>query len=105
MALRLYVWNARICEAFYLPLQLAEVTIRNRIHAGVILRYGTGWEAQGRFLCTLPQRLQSELNETLRKERVVRGAALTINHVVAGLSFGFWVNLLTKRPSSLDGRR
>ena len=77
-ALRLYVWNARICEAFYLPLQLAEVTIRNRIHAGVILRYGTGWELQGRFLCTLPQRLRSELNEALGKERGVRGAALTI---------------------------
>ena len=31
-ALRLYIWNARLCEKFYLPIQLAEVTMRNAIH-------------------------------------------------------------------------
>jgi hypothetical protein len=100
-ALRLYVWNARICEAFYLPLQVAEVTIRNRIHIGVMDRYGEGWEQQGRFVCTLPRRLSSELADTIHKERRARGREFTTNHVVAGLSFGFWVNLLTRNYEHL----
>ena len=34
-ALQLYVWNARLCEAFYLPIQLCEVAIRNAIHGAL----------------------------------------------------------------------
>jgi len=31
----------------------------------------------------------------MRKERETYGAATTINHFVSGLTFGFWVHLLT----------
>jgi len=101
LALRLYVWNARICEAFYLPLQLTEVVIRNHVHAGVLRRYGPDWPSKGAFACTLPSRLKGEMEGTIRKERVNHGTKLTINHVVAGLSFGFWTHLLTKNYDHL----
>ena len=101
LALRYYIWNARICEAFYLPMQLAEVTIRNAIYRAVASRYGDGWEAQGRFLTTLPRRLHDELQSTIRKEKSNHGAALTADHIVAGLSFGFWTHLLTKNYDHL----
>lgn len=96
LALRLYVWNARICEAFYLPLQFAEVCLRNAIKSALELRYGIGWESNGIFLCTLPRRLVTELNDVTAKERLSKGAALTTDHIVSSLPFGFWAHLLTK---------
>lgn len=31
LALRLYVWNARLCECLYLPVQFTEVAVRNAV--------------------------------------------------------------------------
>jgi hypothetical protein len=96
-ALRLYVWNGRLCEAFYLPTQIAEVCVRNAIHRVIESHHGTDWYNRGGFLCTLPDRLKRELEEAIRDAAGRYGAAMTTNHIVAGLSFGFWVNLLTRR--------
>jgi len=95
-ALRLYVWNGRLCEAFYLPSQIAEVATRNTIHKALTDKHGVDWFSRGAFLCTLPDRLRKELDEVMRKEREIYGTATTVNHFVSGLSFGFWVHLLTK---------
>jgi hypothetical protein len=96
-ALRLYVWNVRLCEAFYLPTQFAEVTIRNAIHGALATKHGLNWESRGSFLCTLPDRLRRELDDVIRTERAAYGAAMTVDHIVSGLSFGFWLHLLTKK--------
>lgn len=95
-ALRLYVWNVRLCEAFYLPTQFAEVTIRNAIHGALTAKHGTNWEARGSFLVTLPDRLRRELDDVIRSERAAYGATMTVDHIVSGMSFGFWLHLLTK---------
>jgi hypothetical protein len=95
-ALRLYVWNASLCEAFYLPSQVAEVAIRNTIHKALFDKHGPDWFDRGSFLCTLPDRLRSELKDVIRQERRQYGAAMNVNHIVSGLSFGFWQHLLTK---------
>jgi len=96
-ALRLYVWNGRLCEAFYLPSQMAEVATRNAIHKALIAKHGDNWFERGAFLCALPERLRKELNEVMRKERETYGAAATVNHFVSGLTFGFWIHLLTAK--------
>lgn len=95
-ALRLYIWNVRLCEAFYLPTQFAEITVRNAIHGALCEKFGTNWNLQGSFLCTLPNRLRTELEVVTKTERFAYGTETTINHIVSGLSFGFWLHLLTK---------
>jgi|SaaInlStandDraft_5_1057022.scaffolds.fasta_scaffold151084_1 hypothetical protein len=95
-ALQLYVWNARLCEAFYLPIQLCEVAIRNAIHGALENKHGDNWYERGSFLCTLPKRLREELDGVIKDERSVYGAGMTLNHIVSGLSLGFWLHLLTK---------
>ena len=95
-ALRLYVWNAQLCEAFYLPMQIAEVCARNAIHRVLIEHHKSDWFNRGGFLCTLPKRLRDELDSAIKDAREKHGAGMTTNYVVAGLSFGFWVHLLTK---------
>lgn len=96
LALRLYVWNARLCEAMYFPIQTAEVSARNAIQKPVGKRFGAQWYSSPKFINLLPQRMKDELRETVRKEQKKRGAALNENHIIANLSFGFWANLMTR---------
>lgn len=95
LALRLYVWNTRLCEAFYLPIQFAEVAARNAIHKPVNARFGAGWYRDTGFRAVLPDRLRQELDKVVADEQRLRRARFTGDHVIAGLSFGFWLNLVT----------
>lgn len=96
-ALRLYVWNSHLCEAAYFPTQVCEVAVRNAIHRALLAKFGDDWYQRGGFLCTLPKRLREQLDSVIRDERRAYGAAMNVNHLVSGLSFGFWQNLLTTR--------
>ena len=95
LALRLYVWNARVCESLYLPMQFAEVASRNAIHKPVGKRFGSEWYSDPKFVNLLSDRMKGELADTVRQETKKRRGALTQDHVIAGLSFGFWVALMT----------
>jgi len=95
MAFRLYIWNIRLCEALYLPLQFAEVAARNAIQIPVGKRFGQYWFNNHKFINLLPPRMKEELFDTIDKETVKRAAKLTQDHIVAGLSFGFWVSLMS----------
>jgi hypothetical protein len=94
LALRLYVWNARLCEAVYLPLQIAEVAVRNAINIPVERRFKAHWYSNPKFTNILSLRMKQELAEIVRKQESKRGSTLNQNHIIANLSFGFWVNLM-----------
>jgi hypothetical protein len=94
-ALRLYVWNGRLCEAFYLPMQLGEVSIRNTIQKALTAHYGADWYQRGSFTCTLPDRFKDKLSKALSDARAKCGASMAADDVVAELTFGFWVHLTT----------
>lgn len=96
LALRLYVWNGRLCEALYLPLQLAEVACRNAISIPVGKRFGPLWFEDHRFENILHSITKDTLRDTVRKEKAKRKAAFTVNHIIAALPFGFWTNMMTK---------
>jgi len=95
LALRLYLWNSRLCEAFYLPTQLAEVTTRNAIHKPLIKRFSATWYENTGFINVLPPRYQTEIKDVVREQKKARGTLFTADHVIGALSFGFWCNLLT----------
>lgn len=97
-ALRLYVWNAIIGEAFHLPIQAAEVGLRNRISNALSQLYGADWWKDPAFIHLL-QGDRERLNdiETARRRIQRRGSSLVTGQVVATLSFGFWVGMLQPR--------
>lgn len=95
LALRLYIWNARLCEALYLPMQFAEVTTRNAIKIPVEKRFGANWYVNHKFINLLPNRLRDELALAERKARKKHSTATNQDHITANLSFGFWVALMT----------
>ena len=90
-ALRLYTWNTAISAAFYGPLQGLEVAMRNAMHRALTTRYGPAWydnDACGFDAGTL--------NKIATAKADVRRGGHTVDppHLVAALSFGFWVSLL-----------
>lgn len=99
LALRLYVWNAQLCEEFYIPLQFTEVAIRNAINWRLCHLYSDRWFQEVRFTGIIPNRHKDELANTVAEERAKRGSGFAVDHVVAGMSFGFWQNLMGRALS------
>jgi len=92
-ALRLYVWNAYIGEAFHLPIQAAEVGLRNRIDAALRVVYGIDWWDDANFLRIGGRERQSDV-ETAKRRITRRNQTVSTPQMVANLSFGFWVGTL-----------
>ncbi|WP_115727732.1 hypothetical protein [Actinomyces culturomici] len=91
LALRLYMWNLELSSAFWGPLSLLEVALRNQLQ-GSLRPHTLGGAWLESHLCT--------------RERVALDRALldlersgidepTDDDLVASLSLGFWVGLLT----------
>lgn len=96
-ALRLYVWNARLCEEFYLPIQIAEVSIRNAINRPLTRGFSEAWFDNPSFTSQLIPKYQAEVQKVSSEQKFLRGRDFAPDHVVAALTFGFWVHLLTRR--------
>jgi hypothetical protein len=98
-ALALYVWNARLGEAFHTPIQAVEVGLRNNVGLALIEQFGAEWwrdDGFPRLLDNIDGRRLADL-EQVRRRLKKRGMTIVTGQVVAGLSFGFWVALLQKR--------
>lgn len=100
-ALRTYVWNARLCEEFYIPLQFTEIALRNGIHRRLQQVFGQDWHISQKFKNVIPNRHKEDVANVTSSEMAKRGPSFTIDHVVAGLPFGFWQNLMGKGTAHL----
>ncbi len=90
-AVRLYTWNTAVSAAFYGPLQGLEVALRNGMHHELSAVYGADW-----YDNPAAQLDQGCLRRVAKaKSDLARdGYAEDPPHVVAALSFGFWVSML-----------
>lgn len=83
-------------EAFHMPIQAAEVGLRNRINFALCALYGNEWWRNKAFLELADDERRGDLEVVFRRIRN-RDLLLETGQVVAGLSFGFWVALLQPR--------
>ena len=92
-ALALYNWNTAVSAAFYGPLQWLEVTLRNSIDRCLAETYGDAWyfheDIEFDYIC---RRYLKEARVRLERS----GKPVTRPEMVATLSFGFWVTLLSR---------
>lgn len=97
-AVTLYLWNARIAEAFYFPLQTNEVLLRNAVTKALAQVYGSRWPFSAGFQKSLPDKLRGIFLGTLTPlvSRIGQDR-VTTGDVIAALTYGFWVALLTTR--------
>jgi hypothetical protein len=97
-AIELYHWNALLSQSMYLPLQMWEVSLRNKLNQFLIFKYNAKWPYDDRALRTLTGNENRRLRDTkLRFDPGNLGAQIPTDAIVADLSAGFWVSLLSKR--------
>jgi len=97
LALRYYMWNSELCQAFYVPIQMAEIAVRNCILKALVARYGTNWPFETGFTAMLSDRCRDDLTQAIADERYQHGTACTHEHIASAVSFSFWDHLCTKR--------
>jgi hypothetical protein len=90
-AVKLYVANTRLCEAFYTPLQGIEISLRNAMNGEMVARYGLNWLEQRK--APLLQNHRHKVEEAIGK-LTDDGKPIVNGGLVAELNFGFWVGIL-----------
>lgn len=96
LAIRLYQWNARLSQSMYLPLQAWKVALRNRLNAFLCWKYSIQWPHQDRLTRQLKSNLRRKLEEAIARQEETRGKGMiSTDMIVADLSAGFWVSLLS----------
>jgi len=91
-----YLWNSKLSESFYVPLQNLEVVLRNRIHDSLTDHYKTKlWFDRPHLLGGYQPKQLGQARKKLKK--VDRNNA---DKIVAELNFGFWSALANKRYSA-----
>ncbi|MFF2773237.1 hypothetical protein ACFVUP_39700 [Streptomyces bacillaris] len=90
MAIRLYAWNIEVSSAFWGPIGVLEVMLRNRIHDALRTGRSDAWWHDGvhlahREAAGLPSTIQRRFDRTGREQGP--------DEVVGASTFGFWVGL------------
>lgn len=101
-AIRLYTWNTAVSAAFYGPLQALEIAVRNAMQFELAVKYGENWYDNADT--GLDRRALQQIERT-KADLVRKRYDVDPPHVIAGLSFGFWVTLLSRGGRLQSGRR
>lgn len=102
-ALRLYRWNCQLSQSLYWPLQSAEICTRNAIATVLKERYGPEWHFNSKLFDVMGKDDQRRLKDVLDLLREGRKAvrpqqdAAHVDAVIAALSMGFWLSMLSNR--------
>lgn len=91
-ALELYAWNTEISAELYAPLQGLEITMRNAMHRELSSVYGVDWyDKTPKVPLT-----ENAIKKISHAKHIVQNNGNTVDspHIVAELSFGFWIALL-----------
>ena len=90
-ALTLYERNMRLSESMYIPLQILEVCLRNRINHEMSFIYGANW------LNNSMVPLQLNAKQMITEATKACGVNHSNSDLVAEIKFAFWVSLLGPR--------
>lgn len=96
-ALKLYLWNSEISSAFYPALQGLEIALRNAMHILLSSHFsGEDWYDR----VSLDRKDQDRVQEAKGRVYQIHGV-INPPHVIAELSFGFWVSLMSRKYQPL----
>jgi hypothetical protein len=97
-ALYLYGMNTALSEALYTPLQMLEVTLRNRFHTVLSEAFHEHWFDVPEFLAA-PRQLDQLAKA--KAELTEDGKDIAPGRIVAALTFGFWTAMLSPHYENL----
>ena len=87
-ALGLYQWNLEVSAAFFVPLQMLEVTIRNAISEAIQAAYGSSWTHNQGFISSL-KILKKGFSPRLHLTQIAAEFGSS-DKAIAELKFIFW---------------
>lgn len=93
-ALGLYQWNLEISAAFFLPLQVLEVTIRNAVSEAIEASYGPDWTHNRTFMVSL--KAPGKAFSPRQHLTDIAGRHTVPSKVIADLNFIFWQKMFVK---------
>lgn len=92
-ALELYRWNMELSAAFFVPLQICEVSVRNSIVTAIERTYGPNWPWEKGFEISLRNPV---IGYSPRRDLLGLSRLPTSGKIVAELKFVFWERMFTK---------
>lgn len=95
-AVRLYTWNIEVSSAFWGPVHVFEVVLRNALHNQMSRRYGRSdwWERTDVRLHDVMVDQLDRAQQDARKAASRKKRQMVPDDIVAALSLGFWTGLL-----------
>ena len=87
-----YLMNIKFSRDFYIPLSVVEVSFRNSLNQFYTEKIGENWLEQNSILQPNAQKSISNSKNILKQQKKI----ISQDNLIAELSFGFWVKLLTK---------
>ena len=87
-----YLMNIKFSRDFYIPLSIVEVSFRNSLNQFYTEKIGENWLEQNSILQPNAQKSISNSKNILKQQKKI----ISQDNLIAELSFGFWVKLLTK---------
>lgn len=98
-ALRLYQWNSLISQSLYVYIQSWEICLRNKLNDFLVWKYGPAWpNDERRAVRNLKADDQRRIRACRQRQEANRKIApAPTNAIVADLSAGFWVSLLSSK--------
>lgn len=96
-AIKMYLWNCELSEAFQFSLHMAEIVCRNAVQKTLRVRLSNPWYEQPEFLRLLDARQADHLRAVIGEEREQHDKRMSDDHIVSSPHFGFWDHLTTKR--------
>ena len=97
LKIEIYLWNCELCEAFYFPLKMAEISLRNTMQKALRIKFKNPWYHDASFRTILDTRHRQNLDHAIQNEKNQHKQKISDDHIVSSLSFGFWHHLMTKR--------
>lgn len=94
-ALALYLWNVEVAAAFFVPLNMCEVAIRNAVSDAIAVHYGPRWPWSPGFRRSLPDPAKgySPQRDLINASRTQSSTGKVIPEV----KFVFWQRMFTSR--------
>lgn len=98
-AYTLYALNTAVSESLYTPLQILEVTLRNRINKVLAAAHGDDWLLNAQAIIISP--FQKYELEKACTDIASTGRPVTQGRIIAALTFGFWTGMLSPKYEAL----
>jgi hypothetical protein len=98
--LYLYRLNAEISASFHFPLEICEITLRNAVDRLLSATFTDDWHVNPQFQRIIGEYHRGKLLDSVKKNTDKTGVVLK-SKVIADLSLGFWVKLLSPNYASI----